>query len=669
MKSYIKIIWDTLIHFGITEDLEPREARRISYLNVLVWLTFGYCSTRSMLMLSDPVYGLKLFAIWLAASGGILTLNKFRFFSAAKIYAMVVWISSCSLYSYYFFGGYNNGTYVLLFAVLPMPFILFDIEHRAQILFSMSFILFCFLGLIILQYVQPRPPLANIDIDTVKISITVLTIIIILMSTWYFYSSYSASEAKLAKEKEKSEAANRAKSVFFANMSHELRTPLNVILGFSQLLSRSPNLSGEELASLQSISRSGDHLLALINDVLEFSKIEAGRVELNPEDFDLHDFLLGLEEMFRLKAQKKGLTLKIITHKSVPIHIRVEKNKLRQVLINLLGNAVEFTDQGEIVLLIRVEGDGSACRLSFSVTDTGVGIAAKDQDRIFEAFYQVDDGRSLHQGTGLGLTISDNFVELMGGKLKVESTPDRGSRFSFDLPVEPVEGIGILYPEKGRVIGLAPGEPEYRLLVAEDDPENRTLLLTLLRSIGFSVRTAENGRETIEIWRQWRPHLIWMDIRMPKMDGIEAIREIRGLPGGGRTILIGLTAHAFEEDRKRILEIGGDDFVRKPWTEEMIFSCLEKHLRVCFQYDKDEPLPSDKTHPERLEPTEVAALLADLPEALLSRFVEAVRQSDVAEIEQGIEDISQVVPRLGHFFQKLAADFAYEKIAEYLDKG
>ncbi len=473
---------------------------------------------------------------------------------------------------------------------------------------------------------------------------------------------------ELAAAKVQAEQANRAKSAFFANMSHELRTPLNVILGFSQLLTRGTNLTSDQLVSLQTIGRSGDHLLALINDVLEFSKIEAGRIELRSEDFDLRDFLLGLEEMFRFRAREKGLTLKFITDENVPVSIRAEKNKLRQVLINLLGNAVKFTDQGKITLHVRSDGDGSLCRLRFTVSDTGIGIDREAQNRIFEAFFQSGTQKTSSQGTGLGLTISKKFVELMGGKLEVESSPGRGSRFSFDLPVDLAEMIDRPDPEKGRVIGLVPGEPEYRLLVAEDDPENRIFLLTLLRSVGFSVRAVENGREAIEIWREWRPHLIWMDIRMPEMTGIEAIREIRRLPGGDQTILIGLTAFAFEEDRQQIMESGGDDYVRKPYTEKDIFSRLEKHLGVEFQYAESEPPSCEEVIPGTLDRQEIVSMLENLPEELLSRFDEAVRLSDVDGIEKSIVEIKGIEPSLAYFLKTLADRFAYDEIVAYLDE-
>ncbi len=486
------------------------------------------------------------------------------------------------------------------------------------------------------------------------------------------YTKLKIEEDALKQAKQNADTANRAKSLFLANMSHELRTPLNVILGFSELLARSPNLSSEQLTSLQTIGRSGEHLLALINNVLEFSKIEAGKIELTSERFDLHGFLLGLEEMFRLRAGQKGLALKFILDDDVPTHIRADQNKLRQVLINLLGNAVKFTDEGSITLHgqcreYKPEPSGR-CLLRFEVADSGVGISPEDQERIFEAFFQTGGEGSTPKGSGLGLAISHKFVELMGGKLEVESAVGRGTRFTFDLPVELAqEGDEETGRPKGRVIGLADARRKFRLLVAEDDPESRMLLATLLKSVGFLVREAVNGREAVEIWRQWQPHLIWMDIRMPEMDGLRAIRKIRRLQGGEQTVIIGLTAFAFEEDRRKILDSGGDDFVRKPYVEGDIFYQLEKHLGVRFQYAEDKsPSPEDEEadSPERQE---IVTMLDALPDKMLSRFDAAIRLSDVAGIEKGLNEIGGVNPRLGRFLKTLADQYAYEEIVRWLD--
>gem|GEM_PF-6211798 len=493
--------------------------------------------------------------------------------------------------------------------------------------------------------------------------------LLVVAMVLYWNRRLSIMARNLNTAKEEADAANKAKSTFLANMSHELRTPLNIILGFSQLLDRSTNLSNEQRTSLQSIGRSGEHLLELVNDILEFSKIEAGKIELKRDVFDLSDFLLGLEEMFRLRAHQQLLDLKFIIDDKVPTHIRADKNKLRQVLINLLGNAVKFTEQGRVSLEVHYqEGAEDEHRLRFTVTDTGVGIPKSEQEKIFDTFFQTGGQMTPQKGTGLGLSISRKFVEVMGGNLVVESEEGQGASFTFTLPVEIVAGLDSEFKVSGKVIGLAAGQSEFRLLIAEDNPDNRAFLFALLRSVGFAVKEAVHGREAVELWRQWHPHLILMDIQMPEMDGLAATREIRRLPDGTKTKIIALTAYAFEEDKEAVMEAGGDDFVRKPYSEELIFSILEKHLGVRFQYAEGGHHSSDAPCSDKLERNEVAAMLEALPEEMLSRFDYAVRQSDVAGIEQGIAEICGVNQRLGLFLKQLADDFAYGVITDYLDE-
>ncbi len=495
--------------------------------------------------------------------------------------------------------------------------------------------------------------------------------LLIVTMVLYWNRRLSLMARKLNTAKEEADAANRAKSVFLANMSHELRTPLNVILGFTQLLTRDAGLTAEQVANLETIGRSGEHLQALINDVLELSKIEVGRIELTPEPFDLQKTLLGLEEMFRLRAGQKGLSLEVTLDEGLPRQVRTDRNKLRQVLINLLSNAVKFTDQGSVSLRVECLGRNelTGCsQMRFTVTDTGVGIAVEDQSRIFDPFYRADDRVRAQQGTGLGLAISRKFVALLGGALKVSSEVGRGTCFSFDLPVEVISGAqAASLRREERVVGLVDGEPEYRLLVAEDHPDSRNLLAILLKSVGFAVREAANGREALDIWRRWRPQFIWMDISMPEMNGLDAIREIRQLPGGDETVIVGLTAFAFEEDKQMVLAAGGDDYVRKPCTEEEIFDRLEKHLGVRFQYAEDESPSPEEEGDDSPDRREIAAMLDALPEEMLSRFDEAVRLSDVTSIENSLKEIGAVNANLGRFLKKLTDIFAYDEIVSYLD--
>jgi signal transduction histidine kinase/DNA-binding NarL/FixJ family response regulator/HAMP domain-containing protein len=478
-----------------------------------------------------------------------------------------------------------------------------------------------------------------------------------------------ADEA-LRQAKEAAEAANRSKSAFLANMSHELRTPLNAILGFTQLMARDASLTTEQRENLNTIGRSGEHLLDLINDVLEMSKIEAGRTTLVETSFDLYRLLDDLESMFSLRARDKGLQLIFDRAPDVPQYVRTDEGKLRQVLINLLSNAVKFTKEGGVTLRAATnEQLASVVRrpqgvLVFEVEDTGPGISAEDLKKVFDPFVQTESGQISQEGTGLGLPISREFVHLMGGELTAKSEQGQGSLFRFDVQIEQAEASEVqLEQHARRVVGLEPDQPVYRLLVVEDRDANRELLVKLLAPLGFEVHTAVNGKEAVEISERWEPHLIWMDLRMPVMDGYEATRRIRSTTKGQATVIIALTASAFEEDRALVLSAGCDDFLRKPFREREIFDALVRHLGVRFVYDEAGAQPtSDQAAgaEDLLSP----AALAVLPPDWTAEFHQAAIQADADRALELIEQIREGREPLADALANLVNNFRFDTLMD-----
>ncbi|MEN3291136.1 MAG: hypothetical protein V7642_389, partial [Burkholderiales bacterium] len=361
--------------------------------------------------------------------------------------------------------------------------------------------------------------------------------LLLLAAVWYYLRKRAATareEAAHHKALAAAEAqASQAKSTFVSNMSHELRSPLNVILGFTQLLLRERDLPEGARHDLGAIYKSGHHLYTLINQVLDLSKIEAGRMTLNESEFDLYALLDEQVEMLDRGAQQKGLKLSVENAPDVPQQLRADALKLRQVLINLLNNALKFTEQGSVSLQVSVQRrQGHECVLHFAVSDTGAGIAEDELHQLGQAFVQAQAGRLAREGTGLGLAISSGFVQLMGGALQISSQPGQGTTIAFALPVHVVERTAMApaIDQGRRVVGLAPGQPCYRLLVVDDSEDNRQLLVRLLAPLGFEVRAADNGEQAVAVWKAWQPHLIWMDIRMPVMSGREATRCIKAEP-------------------------------------------------------------------------------------------------------------------------------------------
>ncbi len=410
------------------------------------------------------------------------------------------------------------------------------------------------------------------------------------------------TEAEMYNAKVLAEGANRTKSIFLANMSHELRTPLNAVLGFSELMARDPQVSQKQSENLKIIKRSGEHLLALINDVLDMSKIEAGRTELELESIDLHLLLQDLGDMFRLRTNDKKLGFNLQLRHGLPRYVSIDAGKLRQVLINLLGNAVKFTEAGKVILRANANNlfDGN-WQLRIEVEDTGVGIPAEKIEDIFKPFTQTGHLLANQQGTGLGLAISSQFIQLMGGTISVESMPNKGSVFHFEIPAKVADASEVVQPlekTRQRIVGLATDEPEWRILIVEDEANNRLLLGQMLASVGFNIRYAANGEEAIHQFQDWHPQLIWMDMRMPVMDGYEATRCIRTLPNGEQTKILALTANAFKEQEKQILAAGCDAVLHKPYNEALIFKTMGEQLGLHYIYEGKDESPSQNSLPK-----------------------------------------------------------------------
>ena len=581
-------------------------------------------------------------------------------------------------------------------------------------------------GLLIAHHCRSQRHWNSSEIESLK-QISVQLAIAIQQSTLFEQAKTEIAERKLAetalqKAVVAADTANRAKSEFLSSMSHELRTPLNSILGFSQVMVRDSSLNNQQQQHLEIINRAGEHLLSLINDILEMSKIEAGRSQLNESSFNLMRLLKTLEEMFRLKAKSKKLQLNLEVVDGVPHFVNGDEGKLRQILINLVGNAIKFTKTGSVTLRVKMKVEESlavetaaiqtkpayagseslavetaatetkpACagsnqsaqadfdcvdansirpefsRFQFEIEDTGPGIAAEEMNKLFEPFEQTKTGMKSQQGTGLGLPISRKFVQMMGGDISVSSTPDLGSKFAFDIQIslaDPIE-IKMLKPQR-KVIGLAPNQPEYRILVVDDRADNCLVIDRLLSPLGILVREARNGQEAIAVWEDWQPHLIWMDMQMPVMNGYEATRKIKAHPLGKQTVIVALTASAFEEERKTILGAGCDDFMRKPFEAKILFAKMEELLGVRYIYEEpvDAKLENESEISGVTSNQSLESQLGQMPVEWVQKIYDAAHECCDDKIIQLIEEMPREFATAAQNLTTLVHDFLFDDIIE-----
>ena len=469
------------------------------------------------------------------------------------------------------------------------------------------------------------------------------------------------TEEVMRQAKETAETANRAKSDFLASMSHELRTPLNGILGYAQILKRDPELAEKQKTGVEVIQRCGDHLLTLINDILDLSKIEAQKLELHPSDFQLPDFLQQIVNMISIRAEQAGLTFIYEPAPDLPVVVRGDEKRLRQVLLNLLSNAVKFTEKGSVTLTVACDTKSTVNgNVSFQIQDTGQGIPQEKLEEIFLPFQQVGDHSRQQEGTGLGLAITKKLVTIMGGSMEVESEVNKGTIFWVTIELPAIQDWAPAAPERERTITGFTGT-RHRLLVVDDKWENRAILVNLLEPLGFEVGEAANGRECLEKSHELHPDLIFMDLVMPGMDGLEATRRIRQSAELKNIVVILSSASAFEFNRQDAITAGCTDFLPKPVQADDLFKQLEVHLGLQWTYANDST--SNDAKPSEDLP------LTPLPQEELSTLMNLAKGGKIMDIRHRLATMEKLGEQYAPFVEhlrKIAKGFDINQLTKFL---
>ena len=487
-----------------------------------------------------------------------------------------------------------------------------------------------------------------------------------MIGTIWDITEQKKTEATLLKATREAELANKSKSVFLANMSHEIRTPLNAIIGFSQLLNRDRHLTDSQKEYIVSIIRAGEHLLSLINDILELSKMEAGRLELNSRNVDLDSLFTDIQMMFGEPTKAKHLQFIFETAADLPQYVIVDDNKLRRIFINLIGNAIKFTDEGGVAVRVRTDKiNENKSRLIVEVQDSGPGIPENELDKLFKHFVQTSSGINKSSGTGLGLALSRELAIIMGGDITVTSEVGKGSVFTFTIELEDGNAKDVQDLARKRVIGYDKIPDNYRILVADDKEENLKVVVKLLNMVGFETMEAVNGLDAVEKFESWNPHLILMDMRMPVMDGYEAVRRIKSTEKGKHLPIVALTASSFEDERKKALTLGMHGHIRKPFRESELFGTIGNILGIKYIYEEDTNFDQQKY------PTDDEAIIADigkLSKKLLRQMQEAVEVADLDLLIELINRIDAKNSDLALHLMTLANNYDYDYLQRLLSK-